>query len=168
MSLKESFAYDQGMHRINGIQAGNDLEAGLFGVAIIPKAERVDEKISFDAALAYARKHQPDQLRRSPVLSKLRNAVAMFSDNVRTPVRFFTAVGTPLDYQHGIDGWFEQDGVIVTLDVSMREKESLKADVLLVASMDEDGKIHIDERELLAAAKKIGDLLNRRMQGIAA
>lgn len=57
-------------------------------------------------------------------------------------VRFYTALGTTLDYFHGIDGFFELDingnTLVVTVDVSLREKprDEYKADVLIY--IDED------------------------------
>jgi len=47
-------------------------------------------------------------------------------------IRFFTAIGAPLDY-HGIDGLVIINGIPVTVDVSRRikEDEELKADILI-------------------------------------
>lgn len=81
--------------------------------------------------------------------------------DTRTPVRFYTAVGTPLDVYHGVDAFFEQGGRIATVDVSLREKEMGKADVLLHVAMDDEGKVSLSEAEMKYAAHRIAEVLNR-------
>jgi hypothetical protein len=61
---------------------------------------------------------------------------------------------------HGFDAFFEQGGRIATIDVSLQEKESLKADVLLLASFDKDGGAIVGEEEAAHAAAKIAERLN--------
>jgi hypothetical protein len=52
-------------------------------------------------------------------------------------VKFFSAVGTPLDHFHGVDAWVEFDSGrggprMVTLDVTLNtEKETHKADIIV-------------------------------------
>lgn len=44
---------------------------------------------------------------------------------------FYTAVGSPLDYYHGIDAFLEWQGCMVTIDVTMNpDKTSGKADLI--------------------------------------
>ena len=52
-------------------------------------------------------------------------------------VRFYTAVGSNLDYQHGVDAFFEvkindKQIIIVTMDVKIYNPDSVKADILIV------------------------------------
>ncbi len=47
------------------------------------------------------------------------------------------------------------------IDVSLREKETCKADVLLVASLDDEGKVAVSEQEMTHAASKIAEILNQ-------
>ena len=49
-------------------------------------------------------------------------------------LKFYSALGTPLDIFHGVDGFFEYDGATVTMDATInknKDQESIKADVLL-------------------------------------
>ena len=47
-------------------------------------------------------------------------------------VKFFTAVGSAMDLFHGTDGFFQFEGFIVTIDVTMNpNKDSGKADVII-------------------------------------
>lgn len=53
------------------------------------------------------------------------------SSTLSRPVKFYTAVGTPMDFFHGVDGFFECDGVQVTLDLTLNpHKTSHKADIV--------------------------------------
>jgi|GEM_PF-1304401 len=70
-----------------------------------------------------------------------------FSDEEGDRLKFYSAIGTPLDLYHGIDGWFEfidlaNRQVIVTVDVTENlEKASAgdknKADLIIVDTEDE-------------------------------
>ena len=139
-----------------GISAGADVERAVFGAPVLPPGQYV----SYREALEYVKNHQPSLEKRPKVATVLRQKVAELCSDESLPVKFYTAVGTPLDIYHGVDAFFEQGSKIVTLDVSMREKETTKADVLLVASMDEDGRVLIDAREMQQVAEKIATLLS--------
>lgn len=53
------------------------------------------------------------------------------SSTIGQPVKFFTAVGTPMDVLHGVDGFFECGEVQVTLDLTLNpHKTSHKADIV--------------------------------------
>ena len=142
-----------------GIKDGVDLERGLLGKSTVGQGEHL-EYMSFKDAVTFAREHQPDIFKRSQAIKNLRNRVALYCDDKDEPVKFFTAVGTPLDIYHGVDAFFEQDGRIATVDVSMREKETYKADVLLVASLDTEGEIVISESEMKSVAGKVAQILD--------
>lgn len=62
-------------------------------------------------------------------------AEAISPDNYEM-IRFNTAVGSNLDYQHGIDAFFEIETasgtIVVTLDVKTYDTSNIKADVLIV------------------------------------
>lgn len=64
-------------------------------------------------------------------------------------------MGTPLDVFHGVDAFFEQGRRRVTLDVTMREKEIAKADVIMHVGMDDDGRIVIDPAEMQRVAEAV-------------
>ncbi|MEX0651917.1 MAG: hypothetical protein WD509_02365 [Candidatus Paceibacterota bacterium] len=75
-------------------------------------------------AFAQVRRNQPP-LRTQTVVAFNREVRQLLGDEAR----FFTAVGTSLDVHQGIDGFFEFNGVVVTIDVTMNpDKETWKAD----------------------------------------
>lgn len=58
-------------------------------------------------------------------------ALALGLDDWRE-LRLFSAVNSPLDFFHGVDGWFEFRGRVVTMDVTVnRRKLSAKADLVI-------------------------------------
>jgi hypothetical protein len=161
MSLQEQFSHERAWRKGPGIASGADVESALFGSPRIPREERVDGYLPFAKALDFVKQHQPGPLERSKTVKDLRSKIAELCMDTKTPVRFFTATGTPLDVYHGVDAFFEQGGRIATVDVSLREKEITKADVLLHASMDEEGKVSVSEEEMSYVAQRIADVLNR-------
>ena len=56
-------------------------------------------------------------------------------------VRFYSALGTVLDTFHGVDGWFEWRGRVVTIDLTANEhKDRCRADVMIRPEhLDDDG-----------------------------
>jgi hypothetical protein len=61
-------------------------------------------------------------------------------------LRFYTALRSPLDEKHGVDGWFEFRGRVVTVDITEnRAKEfGYKADVILFyEDNDYDTNLHL-------------------------
>lgn len=99
---------------------------------------------------------------RHPSISKLRTAIASLCDDTAAPVKFYTAVGTPLDYYHGVDAVFAQGPVVVTIDASLREKPAQKADVLVKVTLTDEGRVFIDPQEIALAAQNIASLINER------
>lgn len=74
-------------------------------------------------------KHQPRTPR--PAAAKLVNEISRQSG---LAVKFFTAVRSTLDQFHSVDGIFDFDGVLVTIDVTTNpSKVSGKADVIVYA-----------------------------------
>lgn len=58
-------------------------------------------------------------------------ALALGLDDWRE-LRLFSAVNSPLDFFHGVDGWFEFRGRVVTMDVTTNpHKLSAKADFII-------------------------------------
>lgn len=54
---------------------------------------------------------------------------------------FYTAVGSALDKYHGVDGYFYFEGIMVTIDASLRRKDSHRADILLVEEDSENPEV---------------------------
>ena len=62
-------------------------------------------------------------------------------------VRFYSALGTPLDWFHGVDCWIEFDGRVVTIDLTINGyKNCHKADVVIHPEDLEDGGRNIAAR----------------------
>lgn len=114
-----------------------------------------------------------------PFAKELRLAVidelGLEDDEVMDRIRFYSAVGTPLDVFHGIDGWIEffpDDGFprMVTLDVTMDPgKVEHKADVIVQGMSDpsEDEDRFLDAvadyaRDIAATLKPSVDAMLRR------
>jgi hypothetical protein len=70
-------------------------------------------------------------------------------------LRFFSAIGSPLDVFHGIDGWFEFQGRVVTFDLTANtaKADGYKAKVILLYEDDDNSEI------TLHGIERIPDLL---------
>jgi len=80
-------------------------------------------------------------------------------------VSFFTAIGSPLDIFHGIDGFVEWKGVVVTIDITANPlKIEHKADIILHEKdvYDENGQVN------LPGLRRIGEETARLLQHRAA
>ncbi len=100
-------------------QAGKELEVEVLGRCGNPYAGN----------FADVRKHQPSK--------KTDMVVAIEREFARRglSVQFYTAVGTALDVHQGVDGFFEFNGVVVTIDLTMNpEKVIAKADFVVQKS----------------------------------
>ena len=165
MSLEERFSNERAWRKGGrvGIPDGVDTERAIFGATILsPKEGR--EYLSFSDAIAFAKEHQPSTLTRSRLVTQLRKSIAESLSDSTLPLKFFTAVGTPLDTYHGVDGFFEQGNHIVTCDISLREKEVIKADVLIFVTMDREGRVSISETEMKRVVEKIVRNFDNRAQ----
>lgn len=91
---------------------------------------------SYRLCVEATKKCQPKQTRHQVV--SLETTV---SSELGQPVKFFTAVGTPMDVLHGVDGFFECEGMLVTIDLTLNpHKTSHKADIVFnpnLSSWDE-------------------------------
>lgn len=168
MSLQEQFSHERAWRKGPGIAAGSDVESALLGTPNIPREKRHDGYLSFDKAVDFVKEYQPNPLERSRAMKELRHKVAALCTDDRTPVKFFTAIGTPLDVYHGVDAFFEQGGRVATMDISLRAKEIGKADVLVQASLDANGNVAISDEEMTRAADKIAAVLNGNADRLAA
>lgn len=82
----------------------------------------------YHAAVEAVRKNQPRQPR--PAIARLEKEIARYG----LPVKFYTAVRSTLDQFHSVDGFFDFDGVLITIDVTMNpSKVTGKADIVIQA-----------------------------------
>ena len=113
--------------------------------------------MTYRSAMELAKATQPKQL--CPIANRFRKDVvrelsiakgASVSDD---QVRIFTAVGSPLDHYHSVDGWFEFEGLVVTFDVTLNpNKRHYRADVTVVMEHPEED-FTIPSRDIVDAFK---------------
>lgn len=111
--------------------AGERVERELFGETKKPEGPQPDY-LSYDKAMADVRKRQytapedPSEDFAAAVLASLEEEL-----NAPEKIKFYTAIGTLLDRDHGIDAWFEYEGRMVTIDVTTVQggKGRTKADI---------------------------------------
>lgn len=94
--------------------------------------------LRFREAMEVARRSQPRTLTHEG--RQLRDGVAQELGVRSSEVAMYPGVGTPLDRFHGIDGWFEWQGIVVTVDVTMNpHKDEYKARVIVSGRDAEEG-----------------------------
>ncbi len=114
---------------------GTEVEEEVIGHALV---RWNGQYVPFTRALQVIKTHQPwDPSNPEPKFaSELRKAVAKelrLSDS--RELKFYTAVGSPLDYFHGIDCFFCFEGKIVTIDLTINPtKQVAKADLVVNCS----------------------------------
>jgi len=80
-----------------------------------------------------------------------------FPERVRCKIQLFNAIGTTLDYHHGIDGFFELKRGIATFDLTLRsDKDILKAN-LFITPEDLDSMENMEQ-----LASSIAEILKGR------
>ena len=103
-------------------QDGADFEVEVLGRSTI----RFHGYMCFEAAMQEVRKHQP--ARKASAISAIEREFEKRGEKIS----FYTAVGSALDYYHGIDGFFVFRGMVLTVDVTLNpEKTVAKADIIL-------------------------------------
>jgi hypothetical protein len=70
------------------------------------------------------------------VAKELKKVLGLVEDR---ELRFYTAVRTPLDDLHQVDGWFEFEGWVITIDLTISDrKDQAKANVVVHAQEADD------------------------------
>lgn len=126
------------------IQEGNDAETAILGRV----ASASDRFMRFDEAIQFVRnaKQVPPTL---PHLADLRRRVASQLGLQPHQIRYYSAVGSPLDKYHGVDAILEANGRFATLDVTLRpEKTHSKSDATLLLQRRHDGGYEPDPTSL--------------------
>lgn len=102
-----------------------------------------EDYVPFNKALALARTHQnwnPSDPSSRPA-NDLHSEVALALElEDWQELRLYSSVNSPLDYFHGVDGFFEFRGQVVTIDVTTNSRKvTAKADfVIHPADLDEN------------------------------
>jgi hypothetical protein len=110
---------------------GRLFEEEVLSVCSVNRVEWDGTKyVSFQKSCTMVRKHQPAAL---PIAARrLKNRVAEQIGNGGEKLELFTAIGTPLDIFHGVDAFFEFNGIVVTIDLTRNpNKDSGKAHFIL-------------------------------------
>ncbi len=128
---------------------GHILEEEVLGSCSV----KFDGFLIFPKAKEFARKNQPKVL--CPTARAFREVVAKEMKVDPASVAIYTAVGSPLDTYHSVDGWFEWNGNTVTFDVTMnRQKDRYRADVTVVmGGCDMEYDLEFAAREIANAFK---------------
>ena len=124
----------------------------LEGEFLPPVSQTSATYMPYREALRYAMDRQPRGWRPTDPPSRLANDFQyLISDGLGTDpsrVELYTAVGSPLDRYHGVDGWVVYGSKRVTFDVTLNpHKDSYKADVI------------VRPTQLEIAAAEVADLL---------
>lgn len=111
------------MSRFDDGYTGHLFEKEILGTCLV--AHR--GYMRWQDAAEMVRKNQPRMKTR--VAERLEGEV---SRQFGKRVTLFTAVGSTLDCMHGVDGFFEFEGAVVTIDLTTNpHKDSTKADLLV-------------------------------------
>lgn len=139
---------------------GRLYEEEFFGVC----AGRARGYMTWRESMAFAKEFQPKGWNPSEPNTKMANNLharvcmaieeRICEDLDWEKVKLFSAIGTPLDWYHGIDAWFEFEGTVVTIDLTVdQNKQSSKANLVIHPGEDELPNLirHIAMRLLGAA-----------------
>jgi len=125
------------------VKAGQFFEQAVFKGCINDDVNAVREYIGYKDSLGWVKEHQPKKDYNNPEtldsvqLSKLKNAISLKLPNIDEVLRFYTAIGSPLDILHGVDGVFELGDNIVTVDLTLDPNKVIaKADVIILADSE--------------------------------
>ena len=141
-----------------GTKDGEDVERSVLSVSRAGKSKQEAMYMSYKDAVSHAKKNQPSEFK--PETQKFANGIyeALKHQGLPegVPVKFYTAVGTPLDIYHGTDALFEIAGQDITIDVTINpEKVEAKADVVVQLAFNDEGGIDYGEGGFEYVAKEI-------------
>ena len=114
---------------------GGEIEEEVIGHALVSWDGNY---VPFNRSMMVVKAHQPwDPSDPEPRFASDLHASVALALNLDdwSELRFYTAVGSPLDFFHGIDCFFEFRGLIVTIDLTVDPKKLVgKADLVLNVS----------------------------------
>jgi hypothetical protein len=146
--------------------SGKIVEHDLFGTP--ERGPKQPDYLPYKAAMELVRKLQPGDPKDPKTLFAyhvyIETERALQLDADASPLSFYTAVDSVLDYKHGVDGWFELDGgpVRATIDLTTNpHKDRAKADILF--TVPSGG--YANEEEIQAAALSLAQEVASRLRG---
>ncbi len=130
-------------------ETGGLFEERVLGVCAV--VARRGDYLPYDAAMEVVLTARQPPIRTPTVTRILRELRILLGETIQ----FRSALGSVLDYMHGVDGVFVFDGVTVTIDVTKNTaKDATKADVLVCEE---------DLGDLPALARRIAREFERRL-----
>lgn len=124
------------MRRFEGAGAtGGMVEEELFGKSNFESVEKISSQeryIPYNFGFRILKDLQPfDSVEPDPDFANTVHYYVYESLKLSAEdVHFYTAVKSPLDYFHGVDGWFEIGNIRITIDLCTWEKEEYKAEII--------------------------------------
>ena len=99
---------------------GNETEIDLLGEVHYEDGEKQPKYLPYWEAVKHVREHQNDHP--TDPSAKFASEVLMEIERIldaEGKVKYYTAVGSVLDFKHGVDAWFElEDGTMATIDLT--------------------------------------------------
>ncbi len=148
------------------IKAGQFFEQAVFKGCVSDNTDIEHGYMEYKESLTWAKDHQPKKDYNNPEtldsqqLLQLKSAVSSKLTNVDEVLRFYTAIGSPLDVLHGVDGFFEVGDHIVTVDLTLNsDKVIAKADVVILA----DNENGMTDEIIDLSANSIADKFKEKM-----
>jgi len=136
---------------------GKEMELRVLGQCEILGGEQIDLNATKQEMIDFVKDHQPEK--QSAPLQWVRQKVAQI---LQTKVDAYTAVGSPLDLQGGIDAFFEADGMRITVDYAMGDnKKNPYLEEGIVFSFDFKDKT---EQEILRAINGFADSVGKEFE----
>mgnify|MGYP001559351445 CR=1 FL=1 len=141
----------------------------------LPRPETEGLYVPFHRAMEWAEKHQfgdptdPDPRFANDLHATVAQKLEI--EDLRR-VKFFTAVGSPLDHYHGIDAFFKVEwngkNFVVTLDVTMNPNkgDNYKADVVFYISA-EGLDPRDDRKEYLEKIEEVAEMIVDKIKSAA-
>jgi hypothetical protein len=155
---------------IQGITTGEDFERAMLGISHSTARHAVPRLFGtrdFETCVEHVKENQQylgwNPRKPKTLLSKrIYTCVASgLKELPKKDLRLFISVGTPLDEKYGVDCFFEFQGAIVTIDLTISErKQDPRADVVLTLA-DLNFDLHY------ALSWRISHLLSKRFRAIA-
>lgn len=128
MNIRKSFNPDARM-------AGHEWEKKVFGISgnqfAVPKYLEWQDAVRDVIDIQWYIHWDPFKPK-TPVAMEIFDCVKSYlPPELADRLQFLCAIGSALDWYHGIDGFFMIDKFIVSIDLSLGQKDSIKADVIL-------------------------------------
>ena len=155
---------------------GKIIEAELFGGTREKEGRRHNGYLTYASSLEVVKATQGNNDPTDPewpFANDLHATIAQeLCPDAYDQLKFYTAIGSPLDFYHGVDGVIEfsvegGDALLVTIDVTTNpEKDAYKADIIVQVPFDGlDREVDKDQygEAVIAAAQQVIEALKLKL-----